>query len=851
MSAIVTSSDDRPSKKRKQRQPLNCAECRRLKLKCDRQVPCLNCVRRSCAHLCPDKDRAEKSRDIPATAPLAARVNTLEGILRRYGIPVPTSILDESQLPVGNPYEFDSLPRSSTDQNEAYTQLPVDHMETSTSGHAPFELSPATAAGITERAAPASTAGSLQGDSAFEPETGTVPSNNTNTDEGPLPAISTSTSGALYTPSSHLTLSDNQNHGTLVLGHGGKSKYFGPTAASEWLKDQEEHGSSETPDQSRVSSPKHRSADIGPSTSTNLFIPRFPFQKTCSDYSTNSLLAKLPEQGDGRLLVASYYRYFAWNYNVITSKVFEPIFERSYQRHQDGQAAVTSQELGLVFIILAMGTLHNLERLPHDPLAEEYRSIAQTCLAKGNFMANSTMAGVQAIHIMAHYLLETDQGRNGDATWPLWGLAMRIIQAMGLHRDGERWNLSSDVVEMRRRLFWECHSADVLQAHCFSRPSSMSMKCIDTAFPTDADDTDLSRQGFSTLKFQLSQISLDILNQVLQILPTPYSTVTELHQRLCSFERQIPYHLRSRSALLALPSAYPNPEDAVRDSPMMVKSNVSLTFQQSTLAINISETILYLHRPYFAQALYQDTFDPIKTEYSPSYLAVTERCHVIIQVISTLYATHPNVCARHWFLWYHTFNCAVCMGTLILKHPQNSLVPFALAQIDMVIELYTSVLKGNSSKRMVENLQWLVRLKGRAIQKMNQALVHSATGPDTEWEGEKDDIELIGWRTRLVERVGKRDDRQIVRNVWTSQTQASNSDTPDSMTNMDHTVSTALQQLLDASFGVTNMNGVDGTPFTPYMRNLEQDTSTNDLLHDFWAPLLPTAHPLEENWWNT
>jgi hypothetical protein len=40
---------------------------------------------------------------------------------------------------------------------------------------------------------------------------------------------------------------------------------------------------------------------------------------------------------------------------------------------------------------------------------------------------------------------------------------------MGLHRDGTRWNLSPELVEERRRVFWECQTADVLQANCFSR----------------------------------------------------------------------------------------------------------------------------------------------------------------------------------------------------------------------------------------------------------------------------------------------------------------------------------------------------------------------------------------------
>lgn len=59
---------------------------------------------------------------------------------------------------------------------------------------------------------------------------------------------------------------------------------------------------------------------------------------------------------------------------------------------------------------------------------------------------------------------------------------------MGLHRDGARWNLEPDLVEQRRsviswfdfcavvdvqifsRVFWECHSADIFQANCNSRP---------------------------------------------------------------------------------------------------------------------------------------------------------------------------------------------------------------------------------------------------------------------------------------------------------------------------------------------------------------------------------------------
>lgn len=44
--------DDKPAKDTRK----SCAECRRLKAKCDRVFPCSNCRRRGCAVVCPDGD---------------------------------------------------------------------------------------------------------------------------------------------------------------------------------------------------------------------------------------------------------------------------------------------------------------------------------------------------------------------------------------------------------------------------------------------------------------------------------------------------------------------------------------------------------------------------------------------------------------------------------------------------------------------------------------------------------------------------------------------------------------------------------------------------------------------------
>lgn len=113
-----------------------------------------------------------------------------------------------------------------------------------------------------------------------------------------------------------------------------------------------------------------------------------------------------------------------------------------------------------------------------------------------------------------------------------------------------------------------------------------------------------------------------------------------------TFERNIPYGLRCRAVLLALPSLYPDSETATRESPELTRKDLRKTLQvrfertvlgsvtaladlqQFTIALNVSESLLFLHRPYFARALHERKADPTQTEFGQSYLCVVERCNV-------------------------------------------------------------------------------------------------------------------------------------------------------------------------------------------------------------------------------
>ncbi|KAI2816762.1 hypothetical protein CBS115989_6533 [Aspergillus niger] len=469
------------------------------------------------------------------------------------------------------------------------------------------------------------------------------------------------------------------SYGTLMLGKGGRSKYLGPTAGSEWLKESETQDISDSPPVTRAPSPKiaqepvrSRSGRLTPGTAPIAF----PFNVAASHVSTRELLSRLPPREEAETLVASYYRYCAWHHDVAPRATFDKTFDRVYASSSQTSLSpnVNPQEIALVFIILAQGTMFNIEMPNYDPSTEDWLHLSELALVKGRFLSNNMVAGLQTLA-------------------------------------------------------------------------------------------------------------------------------------------------------------------AIEASPEPSPRSMTISFQQSNLALNISETIINLHRPYYAKALY-DINERTKSIYAPSFLTVIERCGIIIAIVDDIHTRFPAVSTRQWNFWYHVFGSALCLGTLVLRDPQNSMATFALTQVDAAINLFTSLVQhGANTPRYCRNLQWPSKLRARASSKI--ATVSTATqqvdsqrdhgDPDGQEIGREDredseDVELLGWRTTLIERAGQ--GRPTIRTIRLAETPT------DSYESLD--VSNASphghpQGELGTGDNIM-MPGSSLPMVTP--------DSTNELLQDFWDPML-------------
>ncbi|KAF1991434.1 hypothetical protein K402DRAFT_400177 [Aulographum hederae CBS 113979] len=135
--------------------------------------------------------------------------------------------------------------------------------------------------------------------------------------------------------------------------------------------------------------------------------------------------------------------------------------------------------------------------------------------AYGNFLNRPTTTGLKALAI---YFSALRIHNRGKGVWILNGLAIRIAQSLGLHRDGTHLSLSPFAAETRRRLWWHllCRDSRAGEDYGLENTSNLLLTS-DVRLPLNIDDTDLSpemermpveKKGFTAMTFSLVNIEL-------------------------------------------------------------------------------------------------------------------------------------------------------------------------------------------------------------------------------------------------------------------------------------------------------------------------------------------------------
>lgn len=183
-------------------------------------------------------------------------------------------------------------------------------------------------------------------------------------------------------------------------------------------------------------------------------------------------------------------------------------------------------------------------QVDRSKLITQYRFALEQALAKAEFITSPELVVLQAFILFLVLVRRHDDTR---FSWTLTGLAIRMGQSMGLHRDGASFpGLTPLEIEMRRRLFWALCILDMRSAEDQGTDLSIVDRTFDTELPLNINDTDLTddmtalppaRQGATDMTFSLIRYEIcSLARRLYQVSSNttggcPRETPTSLEER--------------------------------------------------------------------------------------------------------------------------------------------------------------------------------------------------------------------------------------------------------------------------------------------------------------------------------
>ncbi|KAJ6601099.1 fungal-specific transcription factor domain-containing protein [Mycena vulgaris] len=473
---------DERARKKPGRVPTSCAECRRLKLRCDKNVPCGKCVSRGCGTICPDGQltSGKGNRLVLANTEvlhdriehLCARIRELEDALR-------------------------TLHENMSDRPHPLLRTDLLHIKTVPPQHSPEGPS-------------SSSSGSRNSSSTLASDEIPDPSQARSEEENFIDAF-----------------------GTLTIGLHGESSFLGQTARSEYLF-------------RALAKAPPAPAVLPPRLSRRIIELSFPDLDVQDEDLGQEVFEMLPSLSEAIRLCDTYlehgtYLPMALQRTELIDEVLEAVYRAgSFETMRNRHA------LSLLFVVFATAAILDPGRHPYSIEAQEYYYLSRAALALASPVRETTLAAIQALIHMAQYLDLSDwEGAESNAAWTYIGTAVRLAHGIGLHLNSCRWNLSEEASERRSRLFWQLFQADTWLSFSLGRPPSMSTNYIDCAYPKDTSEV-IGPDGKETSYFlwtcKYSVIMHSVMSSAFGYKVPAYTTILDLDRKIRDYT--IPVHLR-------------------------------------------------------------------------------------------------------------------------------------------------------------------------------------------------------------------------------------------------------------------------------------------------------------------
>ncbi|KAI7905506.1 fungal-specific transcription factor domain-containing protein [Cokeromyces recurvatus] len=193
---------------------------------------------------------------------------------------------------------------------------------------------------------------------------------------------------------------------------------------------------------------------------------------------------------------------------------------------------------------------------------------------------------VQSLLLMSSHqngALKTTRG------WLYSGMAIRMSQNLGLHRDCDKWDLTATEKEERKRVFYCCFILDKLSCAMHGRSPMIDERDYDTPYPSENDEDDIHRKPRIMENFyyliKICEILEDVIRELymvkgrkqLSMLSTPDSIVSALDKKINKWISKLPPNLQYRPPNTRLNERAPAPSLELCQLHMLLYTTLILT----------------------------------------------------------------------------------------------------------------------------------------------------------------------------------------------------------------------------------------------------------------------------------
>ncbi|KAF7340940.1 Zn(2)-C6 fungal-type domain-containing protein [Mycena sanguinolenta] len=461
--------------------------------------------------------------------------------------------------------------------------------------------------------------------------------------------------------------------GTLTIGPHGETSFLGQTARSEYLYRVR-----------RQTLPELTYTDwpFPPRLSRRIIESCFPLPDSlpdsdgvdkCNSGIGREIFELLPPLSEAIRLCDMYLEHGSYlPITLMRTELIDEVLEAVY-RAGSFQSLRNPHVLALLFVVFAIAAILDPSKNPYSIEAQEYYYLARASLSLASPVRETTRAAIQALIHMAQYRDLSDwEGKDSNVAWMYIGTAVSLAHGIGLHLNSSRWNLTSEACDRRSRLFWQLFGYDTWLSFSLGRPPSMSMKFIDAPFPVDLCSPGVEGSGkemsYALWTVKYSVLMHTVMSSAFGCKMPSYNTILELDRQVRDF--YIPEYLRPNCGVESPPaSGY-----------LQMQRFLVLSMKESTL--------LNLHRAYFAQALQDKPDDLANHRFIPSVMAAYRSAWRLIRTLVLSWQKTPGLMARHGSAWSPALSAAIVMCILITRAPTSKMTKSSLEELDALARLF-------------------------------------------------------------------------------------------------------------------------------------------------------------------